>query len=169
MEIIQELNWRICHKFIKRGARAERGLLTNLEDTIPYKNYQAQLFLCFAFFTTVPENSPKTVRSSKNAEKWPNRNSHFLRILYKDKCSGNQYIECWEYWYSYYYYYYYCSYYSVTILTSCHPHYLLVVGMRCCMYACMHVCMFQKISWFVMIFFPVVFDQTWCFCWPDWR
>ena len=28
------------------------------------------------------------------------------------------------------------------VFTSSHPHYLLVVGVRCSMYACMHVCMY---------------------------
>ena len=31
--------------------------------------------LCLAFFTNVPKNGPKKVRSSKNAKKWSNRNT----------------------------------------------------------------------------------------------
>ena len=62
------------------------------------------------------------------------KNRHFLS---QPDALVYQYVECWEYCsYSYY------SYSSVTNLTSSQPHYLLVVGVGCCIYACMHVSMY---------------------------
>ena len=55
------------------------------------KMHFRDLNMALGFFTTVPKNGPK------KDLKWPQSYSHFLDISYKDKCSGNQYIECWEY------------------------------------------------------------------------
>ena len=98
-KLLRRIYYRICFIKPARseGARAKLGLLMNEEDTIPtsliqigprkcafekrilgtqistkYKNsneYHTQFFLCLNFFTTVPQEGPKSCPKFKKRRK----------------------------------------------------------------------------------------------------